>query len=429
MKNNTFQIVLTSVFVFFIILGVVVFASYKTKNSVSNSVQISVWGTVNRDTFGNFLGKLKNDKNKDIKITYTEEDISSLDKNLVEAIASGNGPDVVLLPQTLILRYLNKVYPIPFQNLPERTYLDTYIQEANLYLTKDGVIALPFYVDPLVMYWNKDNFSDAGVAVPPTKWSELPLLAGKFSKSDSNANIIKSAVSFGGYKNVDDAKGILSALMMQAGNSIVVGDGTNYKSDLDTSSSGTSSPAESALRFYADYGDPQKAVYSWNSSLPESKQFFLGGDLAMYFGYASELSDIASKNPNLNFDVAMIPQTVDAKSKSTFGNIYGFAILKNSKNIAAAFDDISYLTGNESVGVFSGMTNYIPARRDIIASGTSDPKVQVFYDSALISRGWLDPDSDKTDSIFQSMVEDITTGRTSIQDAIKKAGGQINNLL
>ncbi len=428
-NKNRFKIILTSVFGFFILLGIVVFATYKSSNTANNNVEISIWGTMDSSVFNNYIEKFKQDKNIDLKLKYTEKDPNTIDNDILEAIASGHAPDSILVSQEFMKKYLDKVYMIT--NIPTRTYDDTFVQESDMYIQPNGIFALPFFIDPLVMYYNRDILSGAGIANPPKSWAELPLLAGNISKSDSNANITKSAVSFGEYVNVNNAKAILSALIMQGGSPIVATpDGIRFQSYLYTKSpADITIPAVSALDFFTSYSNPKKSVYSWNRSLPSSKQFFLSGDLATYFGFASEAQDLKDKNPNLNFDVALIPQIVDAKTKVTFGNIYGFAFLKSSPNIAAAYNLISTLIGPDSVSELLQFANVAPARRDLIAAGSSDPAKVIFYNSALISRGWIDPDTKKTDKIFQSMVEDISSGRMNVDGSVQKASSELDNLL
>jgi len=426
---NKFQIILLSVFGFFIILGLVVFSTYKSSTSVNSTVTISVWGTINQTSFDGFITKLKQDKNQQFNLTYTQKDPKTLDSALVEAIATGKAPDAVLFPQELIKRYLDKVYLVDYKTLSQRAFQDSYIQEANIYLNTNGIFAIPFFVDPLVMYWNRDSFSSAGIANPPTTWSQFPELASKLSQSDANANVLKSAVSFGEFSNVNNAKAILSALLLQAGTPIVSSSNGIFKSELASNPlRAVEIPAVSVLRFFTEYSNPQKADYSWNKSLPSSKQSFLSGNLATYFGFASEASDIANKNPNLNFDVAMLPQVVGSNTKTTFGEMYGFAFLKSSTNLTSAYNLISYLTSADAVPEFLQFVNGAPARRDLIAAGVSDPAQDIFYNSALIARGWIDPNSSETNTIFQSMVEDISTGRLSVSDSVQKANGELDNL-
>jgi ABC-type glycerol-3-phosphate transport system substrate-binding protein len=430
-NSNKFKLILMAIFGFFILLGLVAFSTYKAKSPTNSGVEIKVWGTINKTVFDNYIQKFKDSKGVTFKLTYTYKSLDTIDSALVEAIATGKSPDAILIPQELEKRYLDKVYIIPFSTLPERTMQDTFIQEAGLYTQQDGFFALPLFVDPLVMYWNKDSFSSAGIAIPPKKWAEFPALASKLSVSDNTANITKSVASLGEFQNVDNAKAILSALIMQAGSPIVSLNSSNvFQSQLNSQSTGSGLiPAVSALQFYTDYSNPKKSVYSWNKSLPDSKQSFLSEDLATYFGFASEYTDIKNKNPNLNFDVATLPQVVDTASKVTFGNLYGFGMLKTSPNIKDTFSLLSLLIGADSVSILAQYMDVAPARLDLISAGNADPAKTVFYNSALISRGWIDPDLNKTNQIFQDMVENVTIGKTSVQEAVANASTQIDNLL
>ena len=429
-KLSTFQIVVVSVFAFFVVAGVILFATYRSKTSTVSNAEISLWGTIEKGLFNGFVSKLNSDYNREIKINYTQISEDLFDSTVVEALADGTGPDALLVPQDKIIKYTNKTYIIPFESYPERTFKDTFIAGTEIFLNSQGVIGLPFIVDPLVMYWNRDIFTNNEIAQVPTNWAGFPIIAERVSKSDTNSNILKSAVAFGEFRNVNNAKEIISALIMQAGSSITGYNSGALVSTLKGSSDSNSkvNPAESAVRFYADYSNPKKSVYSWNRALPLSKSYFLRGDLAMYFGFGSEYSDLKIKNPNLNFDIAMFPQVVDTNLKLTFGKMQSFMLMKSSPNIAATYSILSYLVGNEAVKLWLSLSDYAPARRDLIAQGGKDAIDSVLYNSALISKAWLDPDKDKTSLIFQNMIENVTTGRSAVKEAVEKANDEINNL-
>ena len=57
----------------------------------------------------------------------------------------------------------------------------------------------------------------------------------------------------------------------------------------------------SVLKFYTDFADPLKDVYSWNKSFSNSRDAFSAENLVFYLGYASELQSLINKNPNQNF--------------------------------------------------------------------------------------------------------------------------------
>ncbi len=429
--NNKFKTILLGIFGFLFLVGLLAFATYKNTGSKVSTVNVTIWGTIDQKIFNSFIDKLKTDQNLVLKFTYTQKSIDTIDSDILEAIATGHAPDTILIPQELMKRYLDKVNLIPYTSIPERTFKDTFVQEAELYFQPSGIFAMPFLIDPLVMYWNRDIFSSAGIANPPKSWAEFQLLAPQISRSDANANITQSIVSLGEYRNIDNAKALLSTLIIQAGSPIVATDNNGlFHSYLDSNVNSTSSiPAEAALRFFVDFSNPKKSIYSWNRSLPSSKDYFLSGNLATYFGFASEANDLKAKNPNLNFDVTMMPQTVNATSKITFGRIYGFAFLKSSPNFAPAYTLVNTLISSNINQTFLDFTNFAPVRRNLIAGGTIDPVKSVFYNSALIAKGWVDPDANATDQIFQNMVEDITTGRTDITASVYKASNSLDNLL
>jgi len=156
---------------------------------------------------------------------------------------------------------------------------------------------------------------------------------------------------------------------------------------------------------------------------------FISDKLALYFGKISEYNNIKVKNPNLNFDISVVPQVVDAKTKITFGDLYYFIFLKNSKNILNTYNVITLLTNLDSSKIFVKNFDLAPVRKDVISLGITDPIKDVGYKSALISRGWIDPDYEVTDEIFKNMIENIVTGKLQSKEALVNAGIEIKNLI
>ena len=172
-----------------------------------------------------------------------------------------------------------------------------------------------------------------------------------------------------------------------------------------------------------------KNEYSWNRSLPNSLDDFTNGDLAIYFGFASEFTKIKSKNPNLNFDVSFLPQVAGTKVYSTYGRMLGMAIMKNSSSPSGAYTAISALTSADAFPFWNTIFNLPSARRDVLDQAESSAVKTVFNKSAIMSKGWLDPDKTQTGAIFQEMVESFTTGRENMAEAISAASDRLGALL
>jgi ABC-type glycerol-3-phosphate transport system substrate-binding protein len=431
-----FQLVLLGIFGFFLVAGVLAFAGllpgFSAKPSGQNQFlgNVVIWGTLPQTILAPVVDDFNNNNKDTVTIKYVEKSKNTFDSDLVEALADGTGPDVILLPQDLIMRHRNKIYPIPYETLSQRAFKDTFIQEGELYLGSTGSYAVPFVIDPMVMYWNRDIFSGAFVSTPPSYWDEFFSLAQTITQIDNASNIKRSLVAFGEFDNITNAKDIISMLIMQAGSPIVSVDQNGFFVPALSDSSGSdASPADEAFRFYTEFSNPTKTSYSWNRSLPYSRDAFTTGDLALYFGYASEYANLQKKNPHLNFDVSLVPQTRGTHRKLTFGRMQGLAILKSSNVLSADMAAVMLLSNKDVVASVSSALNLPPVRRDLLAQKPKDSSLSVFYDSALLSAGWLDPSPSDTNATFSEIVQDIVSGRRKITAAVDNGNTELTQIL
>lgn len=432
--KSTFQIILMIVFGAVGILGVIFFGISGKDSGPGAEDEIgpvSIWGTVDQRIMDKYIGTLRSSDPNLGEVKYIEKNEISYNSALNEALASGAGPDLFLLSQDNILRQGNKVIPIPYESYSVRRFKDAYIEESELYLANDGILGMPLIIDPMVMYYNRDTLSREGISVPPSYWDEFFVLSPKITKRDQSSNILQATVALGEYSNVEHAKEVISALILQAGNPIVIMDSATGRlnSSLSDSFSLSEKPAISALRFYTEFSNPIKSVYSWNRALQNSRLAFLAGDLAFYFGFASELAELRRSNPNLNFDVAPFPQVRDDETPVTFGHMNALAISKTAANRKGAVRAAFLLTSNESLPILSSTSGLPPVSRQLLKVVPPDAYSSVFYHSALISQGWLDPNISATKQIFKSMVEAITSGRLSINRSVNDASDELRTLL
>lgn len=427
---SNFKIALTAIFAICFVVGIVLFAMYKGGNGQTTS-HITVWGTISSEAFDTAYKASSVSKNKYIITKYVQKNTATFEGDFVEALADGVGPDMVILRDDMLYNNRNKLFVIPYQNYSERTFKDQFVEGAEMFLRSDGVSAVPLMIDPMVMYWNRDIFGNALVSQPPKYWDEIYDLINKMTKRDSSANIMKSAVALGEYGNINNAKEIISLVLLQAGTPIVGYDrrSGSYSSVISSQFNGSITPGQSALDFYTQFSNPTSASYTWNRSLPTSLNFFLAGNLAMYMGFASDIFSIQQKNPNLNFDVTDVPQIRGADAKIGFAHIYAMALVKQSKFINASFNVISGLTEPSAQTALEKATNLPPVRRDLLSAKPEDAFRTVFYNSSLISRSWIDPDPAQTATIFRNMIESITSGKARTFEALGAAGESINSLL
>lgn len=419
MNLSKFQLILLGAFAAAIVVSVIIFSVSKGTGGVSATA--TVWGTIDESVFKDLVdvSSLKGDKN--LTVTYRQFPKATLLTSLTEALAIDEGPDVFFIEHEDLLGQKSKIYTVPFSSYPERVYKDDFVQASEVFLDDIGVVATPFLIDPLVMYWNRNILQGAGVSVPPSTWDDFFGLSEKVTIRDDKGTVSRSAVALGEFDNIKNAEEILSAMFMQTGNPIVTRTGTSYLSTLGDSFGFSEPPAISVIRYYVDFANPSKIAYSWNRSFSSSYDRFVSGDLAIYFGKASEIRDIQAKNPNLNFDVTTLPQLKSSNVSKTYANIVGLAISKRSKNLSVAFQ-VAYALSDKAVQEKVEELLLLPSvRRDLAGASKDRAFMSVFSKSALISYTWLEPDSKKVSAIFKSIIENIITRNQEIRGAVGRA--------
>ena len=427
MKGN-FQIIILVVFIAAAIFGVLVFAGVIPLGGgrAGSLGTVVLWGTAPVQSLVKPLEDF-NRANPTFTVKYEQKSLDTFNQDLLEALASGTGPDMFFLSDDLVFNYANKIFAIPYTSYSLTTFKNVFAGAGEVFLNSKGILAFPMSIDPLVMYYNRGMFDASGVVYPPATWNDLADIAPIITKKDDSNKIIKSAVALGHYANVIHAKDILTALFMQAGNPIILEKDGVFNSALGSSIGNYN--LNSILKFYTDFADPGNAVYSWNKSFPNSNDVFSKEDLAIYFGYASELQSLVNKNPNENFFVAGIPQIKNAKFNSTGARVTGIAISSASKNLITAFTAANLLATSDFAVKFATAIGAMPARRDLLAIKPQDAYSPIFYSSALYAKSWLDPSPKDTDSIFSNMVNAVISGNLSVEDAIRDANSKMDLLL
>ncbi|MBV9349311.1 MAG: extracellular solute-binding protein [Patescibacteria group bacterium] len=425
-----FPLVVTGLFVLLAIGGFILFATFSAKGSSSSIGTVVIWGSVPPASMNALLEEIK--KTTDIynKVSYVQVPDAELSQKLVEAIASGSGPDLIILPEKDLISESTKLELIPYATISRRDFQDTFIQAGESFLAGNGSFGVPFSVDPLVMYWNRSLFADAGIAQPPTYWDEVADIAPRLTKATQNGTLQQSAVALGTWQNVTHAKEIFLTLLSQLGNPVITpnAQGGLSVTILDKPSAATVSPAESALRFYTEFADPTQSVYSWNSAQQPSHDAFTAGTLAIYFGYASELAQIRAANPNLNFDVALMPR-IRGGGQGSYAAVSAFSIPRGSQNPSGAIAVAKAMTSASAQAVFANNANLPPIRRDTSPGKASDPYIVVFRNASLTAFAFLDPNPSATDVIFEHAVEAVTSGRLEVSAAVTTAAAELSALL
>ena len=431
MKTSIFQVILIGIFGVGALIGLFVFATYSGNNNSSSAVgTVVIWGTLSGDDIQAALTTIGQTEKLLKNVSYVQKDPSTLPGDLSSAIATGSAPDLVLASQENLRALAKFMTTIPSATLSESAFTNTFVEEGSLFAAADGYYGVPFLIDPLALFSNRTILSSNGIAKPPSTWEALAGLVPNVAILTPTRQISRGLIALGTYDNVHNARGILSAIFLQAGAPLSeYSSNIGLASNLGISASSGTPPGQAAVGFYTQFADTSKVSYTWNASLQDSRQAFLSGDLALYLGYASESRYFAAANPNLNFIVTPIPQPATALTKSTYGLVYAFMIPRGAKNPSGGYQAAVLLTNSAEQDVSASATGLAPATLNQLAVAPSDPTAAVAYSEALYAKGWLSPSPANTDAVFSSMIDSVITGRSNLNVALTTAERSLTSLL
>jgi len=430
-KTSIFKIVLIGIFVVLLFIGFFLFVTYKPviKKEDMKVGPVIIWGTLNKNVMDHILQKLVDTDDRFVDAVYVQKNKSTYNLDILEALAQQKSPDLILLSHQDFLKNLNKLEHISYQQLPKREYDNTFLDAFNIYTNKTGIWGIPFLIDPMVMYYNKSMFFNADVTLPPKYWENFEEPHGIVSKIrvlDENRNIIKTAIAMGESLNISHFREILYTLFLQSGNKIFYPENEYYKIKIEDENF-----LVKAIKLFFEFSNPTNQIsYSWNKAMNKDQTEFLAENLAIYFGFSSEIKKIRIKNPNLDFDVAEIPHFEKSKNKSVFAKTWIWAIPKSAKNKSGAIRTAMKLASIDMQKFLSEKLYLPPVRKDLISEPPSeDSFMTIFYKEALYSKSILEQDKNKVINIFKTFVSDVQTGLYSPTQSINNLVDELTNLM
>jgi len=428
--KKIFPVVLIGLFVAALLIGVFLFSGVIGKNSAGSKGPVGtavIWGTLPRALIGEPLEKYYTKQKYAAR--YEEKNPETYRETLLEAFSSGTGPDLFLVSNSDAISFESKATLFPIDSFPLREFRNTFVSEAELFVRPEGYVAMPLILDPIVLYWNRALFDNAGIPEVPTTWDEIIEITPRLTRKTDTGIISDSAIALGTWDNINHAKDILSLLIMQKNNPVSFrGEDGTIQPTFQVAPQGViNSAAEDAYLFLTSFSDPLSPSYTWNRALPLDRTRFAQSALAMYVGRASDLFTIQAENPNLNFDVTVVPQF--GEPKVTYGELYGIAISKFSQKLDVDYAVLIDMASPDFQKELSASFSLPPVRRDLLSIRPSgDPYISTFFDSSLYARGWYDPNPQKTEDIFEATLDTIVSGTLAPFQAIAQASGDFSLL-
>lgn len=416
--------IIVGVILVFVLIFVGIIPGLKSREEGPTQIQatLNFWvfsdgQTIYESAFNGFKNIYPN-----VKINFQSFSSQKEYENAVlNALAAGAGPDIFMLQNGALFKEFNKISPVPalkYSLVPLRNQFPQVVEQDFVY--QGQIYALPLSIDTLALIYNRDIFNQNGVALPPATWEELQGLMPKFFKQDELRRIALAGAAIGGSKKtINTASDILNLLMLQKGTAMLVDSRPSFASEAGVK----------ALEFYVQFANAASSYYTWNDTMSNAFDFFSQEKAAIMFEYSSALTELKSRNPLLNFNVAPIPQFAQSQKPVAQPRYWGYTVARQSRYQDIAWDFIIYLTTNsESARIYTEQTQKPPALNFLINQKVNDPQIGVFAKQALIAKSWQMTDPLAVSNIFSEAIEAVITGRLTVTRALKQAEEQFINL-
>lgn len=441
----------------------------KQTNPNKYTIKLEIWGLFdNQDAFFDIIENYRRVNPNISNISYRKMSPDTYKKDLLEALASGQGPDIFLIQNNWLPIFADKIIPAPGTVLMEQKFRNDFVDVvADDFLNSGKIYAVPLSVDTLGLYYNKDLFNEAGITAPPRKWSEFMEDVRRLTRFGKDGEILQSGAAIGTAYNINRSTDLLNLLMLQNGTAMVNLLTKRALFDQIVKNGDQSlSPGENALNFYAQFAKNSSSVYCWNPRLHYSIDAFSESSAAMMLNYSWHMDTIAAKAPKLNFAVASVPQLPNMPAVN-YANYWGYAVAKNKTAFDAskpgqvaltdeirvneAWQFLKFLTAkpeaalNISTNVagkekttavnFDPAVNYLEktrkpaARRDLIEIQKNDPKIGIFAAQNLFAKSWYQTDPESLEAIFAEMIDKVNRGAGTPAEVIRAAAQQVNVIM
>ncbi|MFA5870499.1 MAG: extracellular solute-binding protein [Candidatus Paceibacterota bacterium] len=409
----------------FVLILVGVLPGLNSNEVKNNPISISVWGIGNDNEFFVSSAEILRTEYPNFSVQYRGfSDEESYNYALSEAFSLGKAPDIIMVSNADIPKMKSKIAQIPQQYITQLQLQQTFPETVWRYdfADKNGVYALPFTIDTLVLFYNRDILGNAGFVYPPETWELLEEMIPTLTKKNATGTLEQSAIALGGTEQtIAHASDILASLMLRSGTKMV--------SDDFSRASFNSKEGETALQFYTKFSDPKSKIYTWNETMSYSLDAFASEQVAMIIGYERDIKILREKNKNLNFGIASIPQPKSATKTLTYPSYYGYAITQQSKQKAIAATYLVRATLDKTTAQkYVEKVGGTPILLSLINENISSTDKSVFARQALVARGYPQIDSIEIRTIFSEMIQLVISGTKTIVEALNEGQTNVNKL-
>ena len=361
------------------------------------------WETEGHQKALNHIIEEFNNSQDDITVEAKYVPFADFKKQLSVGASADELPDLVILDNPDHAAYAAMGI---FADITDKFDVSNYYEGPVNSCTLDGKLyGVPFGSNDLVLFYNEDMLKEAGCEVPTT-WDEL-LEAAKATTTDTVSGFAHCAL-----QNEEGTFNFLPWVWSTGA--------TSYEID--------SEGGIKALQFekdLVDSGAMTKEAINWTQG--DTMHQFIAGNLAMMINGTWQVPTMREEVPDLNWNVAPIPQ--DKEQASGLGGENYAVIAGGNEDAAVKF--LEFATTPETCLYMMNAMGYISADSTIAKDQFEGDEVyQVFVDEMQYAhaRGPL-PEWPSISDAISLAFNKVITGESAPKDAAAEAQATIDGII
>lgn len=350
-------------------------------------------------------------EHSEIDLVIEQQPWEGKDEKIATAIASGKGPDIVLLTpdQTQQYQITGGLKPVDDAVEDDR---DAFLPAALDAVTfEDELYGVPIYHTSTTTIYNKPLFDAAGVELPET-WDDIKAAAPALAASGV-------AVMDYGAKADTTLNLSFYPLLWQAGGSVFTEDGTDVAFD--------GSEGVEALQFLLDL----QAMGGLPADAATKNNAVDGGALGTgtaAMGATNTAADLATMQAAFGPESIVVGAPLKDKEQATFGIPGMLALTSINENEAAANEVLRYISSPEVGEALNAAAGTFPARTDVPAP--ADEALAPFVEALEFARpGEVHPQARQVMTALAAHLQAALLGDKTAEQALDDAAAEARDLL
>lgn len=451
---------LIGVFVLAIVV-VLITALSGSKNVSESDNTLTIWSPFDEGDIYKQISEPYLTDNPAVKLSFKyvqATDAKDYEAKVVDAIASGTGPDIWLIRTDWLSKHQTKLIPSTgYATLSEtkkteaeaaQEYFGTSI--ANQNIRNEALYGFPLSVDSLALYINTEvvnetvaslsggNNPDAEkLNITPTTWDELMTWNRLITKRDARGNVSVAGMALGTTGNTYAPVDSFLGLLAQYGGSLFTDDQKGVALHLVKVVDGKNqTPGLQALTTFSSFARAGDPSYSWNASIGDPVSAFVTNKLAMMLGYSTLSKDIQKAKKDFDtVKIVPLPQVGDPEvtnKRVDAANYWTHVVSKNSSKPLTAWSYLTSLgtTGSQRYALLSGKPSFTQAQDATIKMSPGDlGETDLFAQQATFAPTFVKGDWQASDEIIQDMLNQALLSGQSLQAAVDSAAERLKGLV